>query len=326
MKSPKNIFLLVIITIMLASVLSGCGCEHKWQAATCLTPRTCTLCGQTEGKLRSHEWGSTACDAPEGCVVCGTLEGIELSHEWGGDGRICVRCGYDGRSAEERLPEALAAGLEEKWRIETELKNRDSKGDSSLTAEDWRLVLEAEYSCIASFKEEKFEDETVKELALSYIGSIENAMALLENFSAERWEDEYFSSIYLRQAEMLYLLNSQHPIIVEEEYGESIKELLTDGEVIHMVRPLLEQILFLHVESTESGERYETTVENSSSLTFSWFSLDINLLDDSGNVLARESIKIHNWEPGEKRRFSFTATEEFAGIDVAFANWQLPNY
>lgn len=35
---------------MMTSILTGCGCDHKWQSATCEEPKTCKLCGETEGE------------------------------------------------------------------------------------------------------------------------------------------------------------------------------------------------------------------------------------------------------------------------------------
>ena len=71
MDAKKTLF--PIIPILLAALLCGCACEHQWQPATCDTPRTCSLCGETQGKVRAHDWGSTACDDPRPCTVCGTM-------------------------------------------------------------------------------------------------------------------------------------------------------------------------------------------------------------------------------------------------------------
>lgn len=50
---------LVLLTLVLAMVLSmaGCGCKHEWNDATCTTPKTCSLCGETEGDVLEHTPG-----------------------------------------------------------------------------------------------------------------------------------------------------------------------------------------------------------------------------------------------------------------------------
>lgn len=55
-------------------------CEHQWQAATCLTPKTCSLCGETEGEALGHQWQNATCLAPKTCSLCGETEGEALEH------------------------------------------------------------------------------------------------------------------------------------------------------------------------------------------------------------------------------------------------------
>lgn len=330
MTVKRNRILAVLFPVVLAAMLlTGCGCQHEWQKATCLAPRTCIHCGETEGKTRSHEWGNTACHAPEGCIVCGTLEGIELTHEWQENCKICVHCGYDGRPAEDRFPDQLAAGLEDRWTMEAALQEQEANPDEETTAtmrsrEDWESLFAAEYSRLAPFKEEKFQDEAMEAAALRYIESIEASMDALEHFGTDQWEDEYLNGAYWEQANALFLVHSLKPVSVAEEYQETLTEMLTNGEIINMVRPLLDQVLFLDVGTSNAGKKYETTLKNTTSLTFEWFSLDVNLLDDTGKIVATETSKVITWKPDQRKRFHFTTDLEIAGIEVAFANWKLP--
>ena len=66
-------------------------CSHNWSAATCTAPKTCSKCGETEGKELGHSWGDATCTAPKTCSVCGTTEGKELGHNYV-DG-ACTACG-----------------------------------------------------------------------------------------------------------------------------------------------------------------------------------------------------------------------------------------
>lgn len=324
MTAPKKRILAgLILLLMPLWVLTGCSCEHEWKKATCQEPRTCIRCGETEGKIRSHEWGSTACHDLKGCVVCGTLDGIEITHEWQEDCKICVHCGYDGRTAEERFPDVLAAGLENRWQLESTLQEYE---DYDLTKEDWANLFAAEYDQVSSFKTETFQDEALEALAQRYIKLLEDAQETLDLFGTDQWEDQYQNGIYWKQLVTLFEINNLRPVVVAEEYQQNLTQLLTNGEIVNMVYPLLDQIFFLHINTTAHGEQYETTVKNTTSLTFVWFSLDVNLLDENGTVLETENIKTYNWKPEEKKRFNFTTDTEFAAIDVAFANWELPRY
>lgn len=62
--------------------LTGCGHEHTWVDATCLTPRTCSECGETEGEAAGHKWVDATCENARFCEVCGETEGEPLGHQW----------------------------------------------------------------------------------------------------------------------------------------------------------------------------------------------------------------------------------------------------
>lgn len=77
----KRIFALLLLLSMLS--LNGCGeCEHQWSDADCETPKTCTLCGETEGEALGHAWQVADCVTAKTCVVCKKTEGDPLGHGW----------------------------------------------------------------------------------------------------------------------------------------------------------------------------------------------------------------------------------------------------
>ena len=57
--------------------------EHEWKDATCTEPKTCTVCGQTEGEPAGHEWKDATCTEPKTCSKCGLTEGEAAGHDWG---------------------------------------------------------------------------------------------------------------------------------------------------------------------------------------------------------------------------------------------------
>ena len=50
-------------------------CEHQWIEATCTEPKTCNLCGITEGEPLGHDFAPATVDFPKKCKVCGLEEG-----------------------------------------------------------------------------------------------------------------------------------------------------------------------------------------------------------------------------------------------------------
>ena len=73
---------ILIIALALLLVLTACGCEHEWKEAACGAPKTCTLCGKTEGEPGDHTWQDATCDKPRTCSTCGITAGRNLDHKW----------------------------------------------------------------------------------------------------------------------------------------------------------------------------------------------------------------------------------------------------
>ena len=250
MKTRKLLFLCILILV--AAALAGCACEHEWAASTCLAPRTCVRCGEVQGKVRSHTWGNTSCNAPEPCTVCGTMEGIELTHEWQEDGKICIHCGYDERPADERFPDALAAGLEQRWQLEETLQENE---EYVLTKEDWAACFAAEYDPLIPFLEEKFQDKAMEEAAGRYIRSLEDSQQALEHFGTEQWEDAYYNSAYQEQTVALVYVNKLRPVTVSENYAQICAFAYRQTIAAHKLTYHDGEIQFL---SKENFSRYDS--------------------------------------------------------------------
>ncbi len=45
-------------------------CNHNWVDATCEAPKTCTVCGATEGEALGHNWGATSYKWEEDALSC----------------------------------------------------------------------------------------------------------------------------------------------------------------------------------------------------------------------------------------------------------------
>lgn len=82
-------------------------CAHEeYNEATCTTPRTCKICGKTEGEPLGHDWKEATCTEAKRCVRCQVTEGEALGHDWdkwivtkkptttegGQEERSCTRC------------------------------------------------------------------------------------------------------------------------------------------------------------------------------------------------------------------------------------------
>ena len=77
-KAIVGLFVILTVTI----IMTGCGCNHEWEEATCLTPQTCALCGRQEGSVTAHSWKEANCTDAKTCEVCQATEGEPRGHKW----------------------------------------------------------------------------------------------------------------------------------------------------------------------------------------------------------------------------------------------------
>lgn len=108
MKISRKILVGILALFILATAFSfvGCGddgCEHEWKAATCTEPKSCALCGSTEGNPLGHTPNSDDgdCTTAVTCSVCGgVVTAAKTEHTWNYESatnehdKHCTVCGY----------------------------------------------------------------------------------------------------------------------------------------------------------------------------------------------------------------------------------------
>ena len=306
---------LSFIPLLLAALLAGCACEHEWEPATCLTPRTCKLCSAVQGKVRAHSWGSTACNDPQPCIYCFTMEGMVLTHEWREDCRICIHCGKDERPADDRFMDKLTEGINARW----SLKRYE---DSSLTQEEWIACIRAEHDLLSPFQEESFQSTELGDAARAYIRCLTASLEAAQSFDPDTWDDVYTAKIFQEQCMALHRIDVLRPVTVAQEHEARLSYTLSQGEIVEKIYPLFDEILFLYISSAGESKKYETTLTNTTSLYFSQFVFEVDLYDEAGGWLGRVESSVRGWDPGEKLRFSFQTDIPFHSMKVGYARWE----
>lgn len=121
---------IIALALVLAMVLTfaACGCKHEWLAATCENPKTCELCGETEGEAKGHSMVAATCEEAEHCENCSYKNGEALGHDWVDATteapKTCQTCGAtEGERiiTDERFTTAATKQLHGDWMMEIPL-------------------------------------------------------------------------------------------------------------------------------------------------------------------------------------------------------------
>lgn len=86
------IYFVCFLSFALTACSNPCKEGHTWVNATCESPKSCSVCGTTEGDPLGHTWVSATCTTPKTCSVCGDTLGSTASHNYSTLGK-CMECG-----------------------------------------------------------------------------------------------------------------------------------------------------------------------------------------------------------------------------------------
>ena len=81
-KKKRTIIILSTLAVIVLSGIIFYTSYHKWNEATCETPKTCSICKKTDGEPLGHKWVKATCETPKTCSVCKKTDGEPLGHKW----------------------------------------------------------------------------------------------------------------------------------------------------------------------------------------------------------------------------------------------------
>lgn len=110
----KKVFL-ILMSLIMVLLFSGCCLSHTWIEASCTAPRTCSKCGETEGEPVEHQWQEATCTAPSTCAGCGETRRVKRPHKFGKEEilnpnyvectatfvKTCEQCGEQSQTEKE---------------------------------------------------------------------------------------------------------------------------------------------------------------------------------------------------------------------------------
>lgn len=200
------------------------------------------------------------------------------------------------KSVDEQFINSMEQGLEKRWEI------TDSQPDG--TKEDWKAYINAEYSAVEKYKDEKFEDKELGKLAKEYITSLSQALDIVDEYNPasnyERFWNAYLPYYSQRNSIIRAIYNGNYGFTVSEENQETLDELLTSGWLSDM----LEDIKFT-AKTEYDWTTYTASVVNDSGFDLDYVSIEINLLDKSGKTVDVTYASVENWDKDSTRNLEF---------------------
>ena len=208
---------------------------------------------------------------------------------------------------------SLAKGLDKRWEVVARKRNVEK------SIEDYRAYVNYELIEVKKYKNRKFKDPKLKNLADSYIEVLKNEKETTTN-------RKYLDSIFRREwnklqhkrYELLLDINSISEIPVQDK--NSLNDILRSGKAVkefNRVYGILVDTFDAKnfvVEEVEDGsekeKRYVGNFENTTGHYISYIDININFYDENDKIYSGFRFNTrYGWENGTKQSFEFSVPD-----------------
>lgn len=208
--------------------------------------------------------------------------------------------------------------MEKRWDYTNKYEDEEIKKEILEEATNLEIIE------IDEFKDLKFEDDKLKELAISYINELKDGLEALDSFGAdsfyEKWDDHYSkrTALLLEIDENYEIPISSDYVAILDELKATGREVLQEADKNEELKKFLKKIEF-EVDEKQSDDYikyYVAIIENTTNYNFIEFSVDLKLIDSDGVTVGTEYTFTSNWNKGEKAKLEFITSEDFEKIEV----------
>lgn len=224
------------------------------------------------------------------------------------------KCSYEV-SVDGKFMRALASGLMKRWDyVDNGYKEEyNVKSESELSTSEFmafaKKYINIELEGLSAFADQEFDNNELQKCAIEYIGLLNDGLKAIDYYSINNEKyNALWSDIYNKRVLLIRTFVNEYNLDIDEEYQAKVEEFLANASVIEEenklradVKEMLESIAY---ETTDDGLghfTYKFTIENISDVTFEYFSLEIQILDEEGNVIdSGYSESISDFESGQK--------------------------
>ena len=218
---------------------------------------------------------------------------------------LLVGCGNQEIKEEEKEPqyadkvfiEDMSKGLQARWDLNS--KDEQKEGYDEIPAqsdENKKMMLSyinAELDIIGKYKDEKFEDSKLQELAIKYINLLNQHKEACDYITVDYEKyDEEFQPIYNERSNVIKTMVEDYGMKVEEKHQGTLDDFLTNSKLVseqkakeEEIDKMLSNIQFKETERSDEWGTYQAVVENTTDIDFKTFNVNINLLDKDGVIV-----------------------------------------
>lgn len=186
----------------------------------------------------------------------------------------------------------MSNGLTARWNK----SGRDTSLMSEVKVKEYftELVM-YELEKLAPYSSIEFTDKTLGKYANAYISALQDQFIAITEYYGEDEQlyHEYWDNAYRKRTQMIYWINKKYGLDIPARLNDTFKEMINVGYSYDMdwtvQETLTKQLTAIDLPITKSKSNYPDigafTLTNETSYSISWLSIELQYLDENGNVI-----------------------------------------
>lgn len=229
---------------------------------------------------------------------------------------MAVGCAKKDSYCDKDFLKAMAQGLDARWNIqEVEFETGSEEHYNQYTK-----YVDAELSKVKKYKDEKFKDSKLQELAIQYINQLKEQKKALEYLTTDYDKyDKLWGKAYDERSKLIVEINKKYKLDVSDKNKKTLQEMKVNSEKViseEELQKTLEEMFgkakLKKVSDDYGWCEYKMILNNATKTKFKDFSVNVKLLDKDDVVVETLYDSTQNWEPNSKVQFTFSTDKKFS--------------
>lgn len=228
---------------------------------------------------------------------------------------IAVGCSKKDSYCDKDFLKAMAQGLDARWNIQ----DVEFVNGSEEHYNHYMKSVETELDKIENYKDKKFKDSKLQELAIKYINQLKEQKKALKYLTTDYNKyEKLWGQAYNERSKLIVEINKKYKLDVSKEHKKTLQEMKVNSEKViseeEMKKTLEDTFTKAKMKKVSDDYgwcEYRTIVKNTTKTKFKDFSVNVKLFNKDGVVVETLSDSTQNWEPNSKVQFTFSTDKKF---------------
>ena len=208
--------------------------------------------------------------------------------------------------------------LEDRWRYVSKVES--GKIDVESESKYLKECVNKELSRLEKYEDANFNDARLRGIMLDYLDALNTQLDAVKYYSSDygKYDDLWTEGYNLRSTAIVELVDD-YGLRVDENYLDEIKDnaqVVKENDNLNKeIEKISKSIEFVKVNEEYGYKDYSAVVENTTSVKFDDFYVDVKLIDEDGIIVDTNTVGAQNWGPGEKVKFEFSTDKDFEKME-----------